>query len=462
MKIVVIGGGPGGYVAAIRGAQLGAEVILIEKEYMGGTCLNVGCIPTKAILDSAHTYHQASHSLDVGVEASPVLHWDKVQERRKTVIKTLVSGVEGLMKVNKIKVIKGMASFKNKTSIEVVAQDGTKTVVSYDRCIIATGSIPAKPPIPGVDLPCCVDSTGALALDNVPKTMTIVGGGVIGIELACAYQAFGTEITIVEMMDCILPNMDRELSDKLKKQLEASGIKILTGARVNKITESKEGGICSVSHNKSEIEITGEKVLICSGRRSYVEGLNLAALGVKAERGIPVDECMRTTVPGIYAIGDCNGKLMLAHAASEQGVIAVEHAMGMDVKYDDAVCPSGVYSFPELAGVGLTEEQAKEKGIEYVVSSFPTVANGRSIILKETNGCVKVLAGKKHKEILGVHILGAQATDLIAEGALAMKLECTVDEIIETIHAHPTLSECMHEASLGIENRMLHMPNRKK
>ncbi|ONI39340.1 dihydrolipoyl dehydrogenase [Candidatus Epulonipiscium fishelsonii] len=458
MKIVVIGGGPGGYVAAIRAAQLGADVTLIEKDSLGGTCLNVGCIPTKALLESAHVYHNAKHSLDIGIEANPILHWDKVQKRRQTVIDTLVSGVNGLMKANKIKVIKGVGSFKSEKEVVIKA---TGEVIAFDKCIIATGSVPAKPPINGIDSPCCIDSTDVLALDKVPQSMVIVGGGVIGIEFACCYNAFGTKITIVEMADSILPTMDRELAIKLRKYLESTGIEILTGAKVEKISPSNNGGVCEVTHNNDKKKIAGEKVLVCSGRRPYTDGLDLEKSGVKVDRVIQVDNKMRTSNPNIFAIGDCNAKLMLAHAASEQGVIAVENAMGADNIYDDAVCPAGVYSFPEFAGVGITEETAKQKGIEYIVSVFPTMANGRSIIHRETIGCVKVIAGKKHKEILGVHILGESATELIAESALAMKLECTVDEIIETIHAHPTLSECLHEASLGIEKRMLHMPNKK-
>ncbi len=461
MKILVIGGGPGGYVAAIRGAQLGADVTIVEKNRLGGTCLNVGCIPTKALLDSAHVFHQTKSSLDIGIEANPILHWDKVQARRKSIIDTLVGGVEGLMKVNKIKVEIGEARFKDKTTVEVIGSGKTNTI-KFDKCIIATGSQSIKLPIEGIDLQFCIDSTDALAFDKVPKSMVVVGGGVIGVELACAYNAFGTKITIVEMQKNILPLMDKEFSDKLRKILESQGIKILTNAKVSKFEKSSIGGKCKVNHDGVEQVLEAEKVLLSLGRKAYLDNLNAEGIGIKVEKNaIKVDEYMLTSVASIYAIGDCNAKLMLAHAASEQGVIAAENAMGSKHTYDDKVCPSGVYSFPEFASVGLTEEQVKEKGIDYTVGVFPTMANGRSLILKENSGAVKIIADKKYKEILGVHILGAQATDLIAEAALAIKLECSVDEIINTIHAHPTLSECIHEAALSVEKRMLHMPNKK-
>ncbi len=462
MKIVVIGGGPGGYVAAIRAAQLGAEVTIIEKERLGGTCLNIGCIPTKALVDSAHVYHLAGHSIDIGIEAKPKLVWEKVQERRANIVNTLVSGVEGLMRANKIKVVYGKASFKNKTTIEVVGSDGKKEEVKADKTIIATGSVPMVAPIEGADFPFCIDSTDALSLNKVPKSMVIVGGGVIGVEFACAYHEFGTKVTIVEMMDRILPNMDSELVAKLHEQLTDRGIDILTSAKVSKFAKDGENGVCTLSHEGKEKTLKAEKVLLCLGRKSYTEGLNLKAVGVKEERSIIADEYLRTSVAEIYAIGDCNGQMLLAHVASEQGVVAAENAMGANHKYDGSVCPSGIYSFPELASVGLTEEAAKAKGLEYDTGFFPTMANGRSLIARESAGGVKVIIGKKHREVLGVHILGSQATELIGQAAIAMKMEATTEEIIETIHSHPTLSECIHEAILNSENKTIHMPNRKK
>lgn len=462
MKVAIIGGGPGGYVAAIRAAQLGAEVTLIEKKKLGGTCLNVGCIPTKTLVDSAHVFHTAANSLDIGVEAAPVLHWDKVQARRENVVKTLVSGVEGLMRTNKVKVVYGTASFQDKSTLNVHAEDSQSTTVKMDRCIIATGSEPVMPPIPGIEGKFCIDSTEALKLDKVPQTMVIVGGGVIGIEFACAYHEFGTKVTVVEMLEHILPTMDRELADLLQKQMKQRGIEVLTGAKVVHFDSAANGGSCTVSCKDGEKTFAGEKILVCLGRRPVVSGLKLENAGIKADRKIEVDQYLRTSAPEIYAIGDCNGLQMLAHAAMEQGRIAAENAMGQSHEFDGRVCPGGIYSFPEVAGVGLTEEQVKEQSIEYSVGMFPTTANGRALIARDTTGYFKVIVGKKYNEILGVHILSAGATEQIAEGALAMQLECTADEIIDTVHSHPTVSECMHEAVLASQGMAVHIPNRKK
>ncbi len=462
MKIAIIGGGPGGYVAAIRAAQLGAEVTLIEKNKLGGTCLNVGCIPTKALVDSAHVFHDAGHSLEIGVEAVPVLHWDKVQARREKVVQTLVNGVKGLMKSNKITVLYGTASFRDKNTLCVTTSDGREDIVQMDRCIIASGSVPVMPPIPGMDKAFCIDSTDALQLEKPPESMIVVGGGVIGIEFACAYHEFGTKVTVVEMLDHILPTMDRELSDMLRVQMEARGIEVLTGAKVVQFAPAAGGGNCTVSCEGGEKTLTAEKILVCLGRRPETGGLKLENAGIQAERQIPVDDHLRTCVPEIYAVGDCNGLQMLAHAAFEHGCIAAENAMGLDRVFAATACPGGIYSFPEVAGVGLTEEQAKEQGLSYDVGVFPTSANGRALIDRDTNGCVKIISGKQYGEILGVHILSANATELIAEGALAIQLECTVDELINTIHSHPTVSECMHEAAMMIQGRAIHVPNRKK
>lgn len=459
-KIVVIGGGPGGYVAAIRAAQLGAEVVLVEKEHMGGTCLNVGCIPTKALLESAHTFYEAGNSEKIGVLAKPVLDWAKVQERREEVIKKLVSGVEGLMRTNKIKVIRGKASFLDKNTISVKKENGETESVKSDYFIIATGSVTATPPIPGVNEPFCIDSTDALSLSTVPASMVVIGGGVIGVELATAYHSFGTKVTIVEMMQNILPNMDKELSEKLKKDMKQRGIEILTGTKVCRIEKEAGQGCCVIESDGKQQRLQAEKVLVCVGRKANLEGLDLEKAGIQADRVIPVDDKLCTNVKHIYAIGDCNGKMMLAHAASEQGIVAVENCMGEE-RYYDNLCPSGVYSVPEIAGVGITEDQAKEKKIAYKKGVFPMAANGRAMILRQETGLVKVLIGEKYGEVLGVHMYGPMATELIQEAALAMKMEATADEIIDTIHAHPTVSECLHEAVLAANKRAIHIPNRK-
>lgn len=459
--VTVIGGGPGGYVAAIRAAQLGAEVTLIEKERMGGTCLNIGCIPAKALLDSARVYHEAGASSGIGVVASPHLDWAMVQKRRREVIDQLVSGVQGLMRANKIKIISGTAAFVDSGTVSISMTDGSNLKLSSDSFIIATGAVPSIPPIPGVECECCIDSAAALSLDKVPDRMIIVGGGVIGIELGTAYHEFGTKVIVVEMADHILPNMDRKLSAKLKNEMEKRGIEIITGTKVCGFKEKEKSVMCSVEQDKRQINLEAEKVLLCVGRRANLEGLNLENAGIKADRAIQVDSYMRTSTENIYAVGDCNGQLMLAHAASEQGMIAAENCMGETRRYDGNICPSGVYSFPELAGVGFTEEQLQEKKIPYKAGVFPMAANGRALIHRRETGMVKVLTGDVYGEILGVHIYGEQATELIAEAALAMKLEATSDELIDTIHSHPTLSECIHEAALASQNRAVHIVNKK-
>lgn len=460
-KITVIGGGPGGYVAAIRGAQLGAEVLLIEKENLGGTCLNVGCIPTKTLLECAHVFHEAGNSADIGIYAKPVLNWEKVQSHRREIIHRLVSGVEGLMRSNKIQVIKGTASFKDSHTVYVKSVDGKNQEIQSEYFIIATGSVPVKPSIPGIDAKACIDSTDALKLSEVPDSMIVIGGGIIGVELATAYHEFGTKVTVVESMPYILPNMDRELAEKLKKDMLGRGIAICTDTKVCAIEQDGDKTYCGVETGGKHQKLYGDKILVCVGRKANLEGLQLHNAGVKAGRVLEVDESMCTNVDHIYAVGDCNGRLMLAHAASEQGVTAAENCMGLNKTYKDFACPSGVYAAPELAGVGLTEEEVRAKNIPYKVGKFPLAANGRAMILRQSTGMVKVLVGEPYGEILGIHIYGSMATELIEEGALAMNLEATADEVIDMIHAHPTLSECLHEAALAVNGRAIHAINRK-
>lgn len=458
MKIVVIGGGPGGYVAAIRAAQLGAEVKLIERAKLGGTCLNVGCIPTKALLHTAEVYQHAKEGAECGVTAAPVVDFAKAQQFKTSIVDKLVGGVTGLMKANKIEVIKAEASFKGPGRLTADGKD-----IPFDRVIIAAGSKPAKPPIPGIDAKQCIDSTGALALTEVPKHLCIIGGGVIGVEMASLYTALGAKVTIVEMLPQILPMMDRELTAIQRSLLEKKGIRILTEAAVKAVADRGTEAAVTVECKGKKEEILADKVLVSVGRRTDTEALCLDAAGIKHDRGkIVVDAYQKTNVPGIYAIGDCTGGSMLAHVASDQGEIAAENAMGASHVYDGKTNPSCIYTDPEFAGVGLTEEKAKEQGIAYVTGKFPLSANGKSLIMGGQDGMIKILAGEKYGEILGVHILGPRATDLIAEGALAIGTESTLDEVIHTIHAHPTVSEAVREAALAAEGRAIHIPNKRK
>ena len=398
-----------------------------------------------------------------GINAQVVsVDWSKVQAKKSAITNQLVSGVTGLMKANKIKVVEGTASFAAKDTLTVTKKDGTKENMSFDKIIIAAGSIPAIPPIPGVkENANCVDSTGALSFEQLPKSLLVIGGGVIGIELATAYTKFGVDVTVVEAAPKLLPMMDGELTAQMRKMMEAKGVKIMTEAKVQSVEPAPAGAKVNVEVGGKIQAFEAEKVLVAVGRRTDTEALNLDAVGIANDRGrITVNDKMETSVPNVYAIGDCLGKVMLAHVASAQGEVAAENALGEEAVYDGATNPSCVYTDPEFAGVGLTEEKAKEMGVDYIVGKFPLMANGKSLIMNGGVGTIKFILGKEYKEVLGVHILGPRATDLIGECALAIGLEATVEDIIATIHAHPTVTEAVREAALAAEKRAIHIPNK--
>ncbi|NFL95865.1 dihydrolipoyl dehydrogenase [Clostridium botulinum] len=463
MKLVVIGGGPGGYVAAIRGAQLGAEVTLIEKERLGGTCLNIGCIPTKVLLHSSELLNEIKEARTLGIEVNNEvkINWTQLQNRKNTVVNTLVSGVSSLLEHNKVKVINGTAAFEGKSSIKVTKDQGESENIQFDNVIISSGSVPFIPPIEGRELEGVIDSTGALSLDSIPKSMVIIGGGVIGIEFANIFNSLGCKVTVIEMLPYILPPVDREISEILKEKLKKDGIDIYNNCKVTKIENNNENLNVSFEEDNDKLNIEAQKVLIAVGRRANISNLNLESTGVYIEKGcIWVNDNMETNIKGIYAIGDCTGKNMLAHVASDQGIIAVENIMGKNKKMDYKTVPACVYTKPELASVGLTEEQAKQKGVDYKVGKFPLIYNGKSLIMNDTEGFIKIIVDKKYEEILGVHILGPRATDLITEAALALRLEATLKEIITTVHAHPTIGEAMKEAALAVNKEAIHMVNK--
>jgi dihydrolipoamide dehydrogenase len=460
-KIIVIGGGPGGYVAAIRAAQLGGNVTLLERARLGGTCLNVGCIPTKALLHTAEVYQTAKTGADCGVIADVKLDFVKTQQHKETIVKKLVGGVKGLLAANRVAVVAGTAFFRDAQHLQVVNEKGEASVLTADNIIIATGSIPMMPPIPGIDSSRCIDSTDALNLATIPKSLLIVGGGVIGVEIATIYNTLGCKVTIVEMQPAVLPMIDPELTKLLATTLQGQGVAIYTSSQVKAITESGELAQVRLKlQDGQDLDLAVEKVLVCVGRKVNTEQLNLNAAGLKEDRGkIIVDDRMRTNVEGVYAIGDCTGGSMLAHVASAQGEIAAENALGHDNTFDIKTCPSCIYTNPEIAAVGLTEQQAEQQGLEYTVGRFPLTANGKSLIMG-SQGLIKLVAGKKYGEILGVQIIGPRATDLIAECALAIGMEATWDEIAATIHAHPTVSEAIREAALAAGRRAIHIPNK--
>ena len=464
-SVIVIGGGPGGYVAAIRAAQLGAEVTVVEKQYLGGTCLNVGCIPTKCLLHSAELVEQIkTQGKDIGVEVEGVkVNFPQVIAHKNAISKQLTSGVAGLLKMNKVKKVDGTAKFTGEKQLEVTKADGSKETMTADAIIVATGSVNAQPPIPGLkENPNCIDSTGALSLEKLPQTMVVIGGGVIGLELACAYAAFGTKITVVEAMDHMLPMLDGDLTKIGVAHMKKMGMDFHLECPVQSVEESPVGAkvVCKDKSGKT-VSFEAEKVLVAIGRKANTAGLDLAAGKIDNDKGrILVNDKMETNVPGVYAIGDCVfGHAQLAHTASAMGEVASENICGLEAHYCEKTNPTCVYMEPEAASVGLTEEQCKAQGIAYKVGKFPMSANGKALILNGGEGLVKIIAGAEYGEILGMHIIGPRATDLIAEGALAIEGEMTLDEIVDTIHSHPTVTETMREAALNAEKRAIHTKN---
>lgn len=468
MQIIIIGGGPGGYVAAIRAAQLGAEVTLIEKQHLGGTCLNIGCIPTKCLLTSAELAENIrTRSRELGIEVKDYsVDFGQVIKHKNDISGQLTSGVSGLLKMNKVKVIDGEASFSGPGTVKVRTADGSEELMKGDAVIIATGSVNARPPIPGLeDTPGVIDSTGALSLETLPKSMIVIGAGVIGLEIACAYAAFGTKITVVEAAASVLPMLDGDIADIGLRHIKGMGVDINLECPVKAVEACEEGVAVICGSKDGELRFTAEKALVAVGRKANTASLDLEAGGIANDRErIIVNERMQTNVPGVYAIGDCVlGYAQLAHTASAMGEVAAENICGINAVYNESTNPTCVYIEPEAAAVGLTEEQCREKGVEYITGKFPMAGNGKALILNGGEGMVKIISDPKYGEILGVHIIGPRATDLISEAALAIGAELTVDELISTIHSHPTVTEAVREAALDVYGRCIHSaPRRRK
>jgi len=462
--VIIIGGGPGGYVAAIRAAQLGMKVACVEKRgALGGTCLNVGCIPSKALLQSSHHYEAAVHQFAAhGVKTGKVgLDLATMMGRKDKVVDDLTKGIEFLFKKNKVDYIVGTGLITAADTVEVSPAKGKKQVLKAENIIIATGSDVA--PLPGVtiDEKRIVSSTGALALDGVPKSMVVVGGGVIGLELGSVWRRLGAEVTVVEFLDAILPGMDGEVVKQMTRTLKKQGFKFnlkskVTGAKAtgNDVTltvEPRDGG-------KAE-KIKADVVLVAIGRRPYSEGLGLKKIGVEMDgRGfITVDHQFQTNVPGIFAIGDVIGGAMLAHKAEEEGVAVAELIAGQAGHVDYGTIPGVVYTWPEVASLGKTEEQLKEEGADYTVGKFPFSANSRARCNADSEGFVKILADTATDRVLGVHIVGPAAGDLIAEAVSVMEFGGSAEDIARTCHAHPGLSEAVKEAALAVGGRAIHI-----
>jgi dihydrolipoamide dehydrogenase len=458
--IAVVGAGPGGYVAAIRAAQRGAKVAIIEKQYMGGTCLNVGCIPSKAMLHIAETMHNISSLEDLGIMLAqpPTFNMPKAVAFKDKVVKRMTNGVETLMKGNDIDIFRGLGSVDASRTITITS-NGSQQRLSAQKIILATGSVPFIPPMPGINRKNIVNSDTCWNFSAVPESIICVGGGVIGIELACMFNALGSKVTVLEMLPNILASVDEEVRKLLVRILTKRGIEIITHAKVEGVEDDDNHKKVIATTSKGQESFHGEYVLMAVSRRANTSGLELLIeQGLDTDRGrVRVNDKMETNLPGIYAIGDLIHGAGLAHVASTEGEVAADNATNHDATMNYDVIPSPIYTFPEVAFVGLTEAQAREKYAEIHVDRFPWAAIGKAVAIGETEGFTKVIVGK-YGEILGAHIIGPDATNLISEYSVAMRGELTVDEISETIHPHPTLSEGLREAVLAVEGHPIHIP----
>jgi dihydrolipoamide dehydrogenase len=449
-ELVIIGGGPGGYVAAIKAAQQGLKVTLVEKEEIGGTCLNRGCIPTKALLRSASLLEETEVMKSYGVTARDVeFDLGGAMKWKERVIKRLIGGVKGLLQKNGVEVLSGFAAFTGPNTLEVNGEP-----IEFSRAIIATGSMPARPPIPGIDGDNVLFSRDALSLQQAPKRLAIIGGGVIGVELASVFKAAGSKVTVIEALPSILPAMDKDLANGLEKVLKKKGIKVFTGAKVTDILEDR---VNMDIDGKTE-EVLCDKVLVAVGVRPAIDGIGLDKAGIAFDRkGILVNESMETNVPGIYAVGDAVPTPQLAHVASEEGLVAVDGILGSKRRMKYNAVPYCVYTNPELAAVGLTEEMAQRKGIGYSVGVFPLMANGKAMVEGVRDGFVKIMADEKNGKILGVHIMAPHACEMIQLACVALTLGASVEDLLEVIYPHPTMGEAIFEAALLVKGKAIHI-----
>lgn len=463
--VAVIGSGPGGYVAAIRCAQLGMKTAIIEKySTLGGTCLNVGCIPSKALLDSSHHYEDAIKHFDThGIEISGdvKVNLEKMIARKQAVVDQTTGGIDFLMKKNKIDVYEGLGSFKDATHVNIAKNDGSNEEIEAKNIIIATGSKSSNLPFINLDKERIITSTEALKLKEVPKHMLVIGGGVIGLELGQVYRRLGAEVTVIEYMDRIIAGMDAGLSKELTKVFKKQKFKINTSHAVKSVERVGDEVVVKADNKKGEeVEFRGDYCLVSVGRRPYTDGLNTEAAGVQLdERGrVVVNDHLQTNVSNIYAIGDVVKGAMLAHKASEEGSMVAEIIAGQKPHIDYNLIPGVVYTWPEVAAVGKTEEQLKEAGIAYKAGQFPMRALGRSRASMDLDGFIKILADETTDEILGVHMIGARAADLIAEAVVAMEYRASAEDVARMSHAHPTFAEAIKEAALAAtEDRALHV-----
>ncbi|MFN2441870.1 MAG: dihydrolipoyl dehydrogenase [Thermoanaerobaculia bacterium] len=459
--LIVIGSGPGGYVAGIRAGQLGLKVAVIEKDpFVGGTCLHRGCIPTKALLENAEIWHKIQKSKEFGITVGDVkLDFNVVQERKQSVVDKNAKGVEFLFKKNKVERIQGFGRLAGKNTVEVEGEDGKKTKLTTKNILLATGSVPKDLPHIKSDGKKIINSDHILNLQHVPKSMLVIGAGAVGCEFASIFHSFGTEVTIVEVLPQLLPIEDADISKEFTRLYKKRGITVMTDVKVESCTPTENGVKTVVAlKNGKQQEIETELVLSATGRRPVTENIGLDGTKVKTDRGfVLVDPYMKTDEPGVWAIGDIVPTPALAHVASAEGILAVEQMAGLEVKpinYNHV--PNATYSDPEVASVGLSEAKAKEQGYDVKVGKFPFTANAKAKIIGASGGLVKFVSEAKYDELLGVHIVGPKATELIAEACVALSLEATAESIAKTIHAHPTLSEAMMEAGEDVHGHSIH------
>lgn len=457
VQVAVVGGGPGGYTAAIRAAQLGAKVLVVEQDQMGGVCLNRGCIPTKTLLRSAEKWRELQNCAAFGLKAEKIgFDFDTVVARKNEIVMKLQQGIVKLIKSHAIEVVYGKAKLQGPQQLTISNAAGSQLVLT-DKIILATGSEPMKLPVPGGDLPAVLDSDGLLALTEVPKSLVVVGAGAVGIEFAVLFQAFGCQVTVVEMLPVLLPNVDSDLVKRVALNLRKQGIKMMIGTRVKAISQGGDISLVEVENKQGVTIVPAEKVLIATGRRAVVEDLGLAESAIEYTRkGIRVNETMATNLASVYAIGDVTGEYMWAHAAAAEGVVAAENALGGKAAMNYQAVPGCIFTTPEIAVVGLTEEQAMNQNKAVVVSRANFAGNGKALVLGETDGLVKIIADAASDKVLGMHIFGPHASDLIMEGALAIRFGLTATDLGSTIHPHPTLAETVMECSTGIYGDMIH------
>jgi len=453
-KVTIIGGGPGGYPAALILAQQGTQVTLIEKDKLGGTCLNRGCIPTKVLLEASHVLRQIKTAQRMGIRVKEVdVDYSILRKHKDSVVEGLVKGVEKLCEARKIRVVKGTAVLETPQTIRI-RESGE--AVRGDAVILATGSVPAKIPVPGADGPGVINSDQALSLVQVPPSMVIIGAGYIGLEFAQIFHGLGAKVTVLEMLPLALPNEDKDVANELERSLKQEGIQILTEVTVKGISGEEGRKRVNYSAKSQDHTLEAALVMLAVGRRPNIGGLGLEKAGVKTEKGgVAVNPFMETSTPGMYAIGDAIGGIMLAHVATAEGHTAADHILGNKHPLDYKAVPRCIYTHPEAASVGLTEAEAKKKYGEILVGRFPLQASGKARIVGGS-GFAKVIAEKQYREIVGVHLVGPHATEMIAGAATAMNLECTGEELAHTIHPHPTISEMIMEAAMAVEGYKIH------